>query len=107
MKKAPRGLAVLLAAMTAIGPFSIDTYLPAFPAMAAGLGATTIEVQQTLTAYLVPFAFMMLWHGALADALGRRRVLLVSFALFAGASLFCVFAGRIEYLCSTARRRSA
>jgi MFS transporter, DHA1 family, multidrug resistance protein len=98
MKKAPRGLAVLLAAMTAIGPFSIDTYLPAFPAMAVGLGATTIEVQQTLTAYLVPFAFMMLWHGALADALGRRRVLLVSFALFAVASLFCVFAGRIEHL---------
>jgi DHA1 family bicyclomycin/chloramphenicol resistance-like MFS transporter len=98
MKQAPRGLAVLLAAMTAIGPFSIDTYLPAFPAMATGLGATPIEVQQTLTAYLLPFAFMMLWHGALADALGRRRVLLTAFALYATASLFCVFATRIEYL---------
>jgi len=98
MKQAPRGMAVLLAAMTAIGPFSIDTYLPAFPAMATGLGATPIEVQQTLTAYLGPFAFMMLWHGALADALGRRRVLLVAFAVYAAASLFCAFSGRIEYL---------
>ena len=43
MKQAPRGMAVLLAAMTAIGPFSIDTYLPAFPAMATGLGATPIS----------------------------------------------------------------
>lgn len=95
---APRGLAVVLAAMTAIGPFSIDTYLPAFPAMAAGLGATPIEVQQTLSAYMATFSFMMLWHGALADAFGRRRVLLAAFALFAAASLFCAFATRIELL---------
>lgn len=96
--KAPRRLAFILAAMTAIGPFSIDTYLPAFPAMAAGLGATTVEVQQTLTAYMATFSFMMLWHGALADAFGRRRVLLAAFALFAAASLFCAFATRIELL---------
>lgn len=98
MNAAPRGLAVLLAAMTAIGPFSIDTYLPAFPAMAVGLGATTLEVQQTLSAYMATFSFMMLWHGALSDAFGRRRVLLVAFALFAAASLFCAFATRIEHL---------
>lgn len=98
MRTAPRGLAVLLAAMAAIGPFSIDTYLPAFPAIRAGLGASQIEVQQTLTFYLLPFSFMMLWHGALADALGRRKVLLAAYALFALASLFCVFAGSIEQL---------
>lgn len=98
MTKAPRGLAPLLAALAAIGPFSIDTYLPAFPAMGAALGASAVEVQQTLTAYLVPFAFMMLWHGALADALGRRRVLLGAYALYALASLFCVFATSIEML---------
>lgn len=98
MTRAPRGLAPLLAALAAIGPFSIDTYLPAFPAMAASLGASAIEVQQTLTAYLVPFAVMMLWHGALADALGRRRVLLWAYALYALASLFCVFASSIEML---------
>lgn len=98
MRKAPRGLAAMLAAMTAIGPFSIDTYLPAFPAIGAGLGASQIEVQQTLTAYLLPFSFMMLWHGALSDALGRRRVILAGLAIYTFASLFCVAAGRIEML---------
>lgn len=98
MRSAPRGLAPLLAALAAIGPFSIDTYLPAFPAIGKALAATPVAVQQTLTAYLVPFAFMMLWHGALADALGRRRVLLWAYALYALASLFCVFATDIGML---------
>lgn len=98
MKHSPRGLVVLLAAMTAVGPFSIDTYLPAFPAIGAGLGVSAEQVQHTLAAYLLPFAFMMLWHGALADALGRRRVLLASFAVYALASLVCALAGSMEML---------
>jgi MFS transporter, DHA1 family, multidrug resistance protein len=91
-------LAVLLAALSMIGPFSIDTYLPAFPAIARTFAATDLQVQQTLTAYLAPFAFMMLWHGALSDALGRRRVILWGLALYGAASLVCVFAHRIEML---------
>lgn len=81
-----------------IGPFSIDTYLPAFPAMRDSLGATQVELQQTLTAYLLTFALMILWHGALSDALGRRRVILVGLVLYVFASLICVFSTRIEYL---------
>jgi len=100
------GLAALLAALAMIGPFSIDTYLPAFPAIGTALGASPVAVQQTLTAYLVPFSLMIMWHGALSDALGRRRVILVGLALYVLASLFCVFgpqlfgspATRIEYL---------
>lgn len=95
---APRGLAPLLAAMTAIAPFSIDTYLPAFPEIGETLGATPVQVQQTLAVYMAAFAFMMLWHGALADALGRKRVLLAAFAVYAAASVFCAFAGGIEML---------
>ncbi len=91
-------MAALLAALAMIGPFSIDTYLPAFPAMSVSLGASQVEVQQTLTAYLLPFALMIMWHGALSDALGRRRVILVGLAVYVLASLFCVFATRIEYL---------
>jgi len=94
----PRSLSALLAALAMIGPFSIDTYLPAFPAMSASLGASTVEVQQTLTAFMVPFAFMMLWHGALSDALGRRSVILFGLAVYVLASLFCAFSTRIEYL---------
>ncbi|MCK6407195.1 MAG: multidrug effflux MFS transporter [Rhodocyclaceae bacterium] len=93
-----RTMALLLAALSALGPFSIDTYLPSFPEMAEKLGATQLQVQQTLTAYLIPFAAMALWHGALSDALGRRRVILWALALFALASAGCIFATRIEHL---------
>jgi MFS family permease len=65
-------IALLLAGLAALAPFSIDTYLPAFPAIAADLGASRLQVQQTFTAYLAPYAFMMLWHGTLSDAWGRR-----------------------------------
>ncbi len=91
-------MALLLASLGALGPFSIDTYLPSFPAIGESLGATPVEVQQTLTAYLIPFAIMALWHGAISDALGRRRVILVSLALFTLASAGCMFATRIEHL---------
>ena len=55
-------------------------------------------MQQTLTAFMLPFAFMMLWHGALSDALGRRRVILTGLAVYTLASLFCAFATSIEQL---------
>ncbi|MDQ5946529.1 MAG: transporter, family, multidrug resistance protein, partial [Pseudomonadota bacterium] len=77
-----RSIALLLAALSALGPFSIDTYLPSFPEMAENLNATPLQVQQTLSAYLIPFAVMALWHGAISDALGRRRVILWALALF-------------------------
>lgn len=95
---ATAGLAALLASLAMIGPFSIDTYLPAFPAMGAALDATPLEIQQTLTAYLAPFAVMMLWHGAISDALGRRRVILAGLAVYAASSLLCALAPSIEYL---------
>jgi DHA1 family bicyclomycin/chloramphenicol resistance-like MFS transporter len=93
-----RLLAVLLATLSALGPFSIDTYLPAFPEMGQSLGATPLQVQQTLTAYLLPFAIMTLWHGALSDALGRRRVILWALVLFGLASVGCTLATSIEQL---------
>lgn len=91
-------LPVLLAGLAMFGPFSIDTYLPAFQAIGASLNATQVEVQQTLTAFMLPFAFMMLWHGALSDALGRRRVILTGLAVYTCASVFCAFATSIEQL---------
>lgn len=91
-------MAMLLAALAALGPFSIDTYLPSFPEMAAGFGASALEVQQTLTAYLGAFAFMTLWHGALSDSFGRRRIILIGLVIYTLASLGCAFATRIEHL---------
>ena len=93
-----KGLALMLAALAMLGPFSVDTYLPAFPNIQATLHATPIEVQQTLTAYMFAFAFMMLWHGALSDAFGRRNIILGALCVFGVASLGCAAAHSVEYL---------
>jgi len=95
---APRRFVFLIAALGSLGPFAIDTYLPAMPAIGRDLGATPAQVQQTLSIYLLAFAAMTLWHGALSDALGRRRVLLAAFAVFAVASVGAATAGSIEAL---------
>ncbi|HEX5806304.1 MAG TPA: multidrug effflux MFS transporter [Macromonas sp.] len=94
----PHGFSLLLAGLAMLGPFSIDTYLPSFPDIATALNATQLQVQQTLTAYMVMFAVMILWHGSLSDALGRRRVILFGLGAYVLASLFCAFAVRIEML---------
>ena len=92
------GLATLLAALSMLGPFSIDAYLPAFPQIQAQLAATPLQVQQTLTAYMLAFAGMVLWHGALSDAFGRRNVILVALVVFAIGSFGCASASSVEYL---------
>ena len=97
--KAPRwALAVLLAVLGMLGPFSIDTYIPAFSGIASALGATPVEMQQTLSAYLFGFAFMSLFHGALADSFGRRPVILWGIAIFTLASIGCALAQTIGQL---------
>jgi DHA1 family bicyclomycin/chloramphenicol resistance-like MFS transporter len=97
--RAPRwALSVLLACLAMVGPFSIDTYLPAFSGIAAALDATPVQMQQTLSAYLLGFAFMNLFHGALSDCFGRRPVVLIGLAIFTGASVGCAVAGSIGQL---------
>lgn len=91
-------LAVMLAGLAMLGPFSVDTYLPAFPDIEQTLDSDLIAVQQTLTAYMLSFAIMILWHGALSDAFGRRNIVLVSLAVFAIGSLGCAASHSIEYL---------
>jgi len=97
--QAPRwALAVLLAVLGMLGPFSIDTYIPAFSGIAQSIGATPAEMQQTLSAYLFGFAFMNLFHGALSDSFGRRPVVLWGLAVFTLASLGCALSQNITQL---------
>ena len=86
------GLAALLAFLSMLSPFSIDTFFPSFPAIAQEFSLTALQLQQTLTAYLVPYGVTMLLHGPLSDAYGRRRVILVGVSLFTVASLACALA---------------
>jgi len=97
--RAPRwALALLLACLGMLGPFSIDTYLPAFSGIAASIGATPVEMQQTLSAYLFGFAVMNLFHGALSDSFGRRPVVLWGVAIFTLASAGCALSQHIGTL---------
>lgn len=97
--RAPRwALAVLLATLGMLGPFSIDTYIPAFAGIATSLDATPLQMQQTLSAYLFGFAFMSLFHGALSDSVGRRPVVLWGLAAFTLASMGCALSQSIGQL---------
>ncbi len=91
-------LAVLLACLGMIGPFSIDTYIPAFEGIARSLQATPVQMQQTLSAYLFGFAILNLFHGALSDSLGRRPVILWGIAVFTLASVGCALSQSIGQL---------
>jgi DHA1 family bicyclomycin/chloramphenicol resistance-like MFS transporter len=89
---------VLLAALAMIGPFSVDTYLPSFPSIQAEFKVSQVQVQQTLSVYLLGFAVMTLFHGTLSDSFGRRPVILVNLLLFVLASVGCALAGSFEQL---------
>lgn len=92
------GLAALLAFLSMVSPFALDTFFPSFPAIAQEFSLSALQLQQTLTAYLVPYGLTMLLHGPLSDAYGRRRVVLVGVSLFALASLACAFAPSFGWL---------
>jgi MFS transporter, DHA1 family, multidrug resistance protein len=91
-------LAAILATISAIGPLSTDTYLPSMREIGRDFSASPILVQQTLTAYIFPFALMTLWHGAVSDALGRRRVILATLAAFFLGSIGCMLSWNIHSL---------
>src|ERR687891_730643 len=96
---APRwAFAILLASLGMLGPFAVDTYLPAFSGIARSLDATPLQMQQTLSAYLFAFAFMNLFHGALSDSFGRRPVVLWGIAVFTIASAGCALSESIGQL---------
>lgn len=98
MKKHSIFLAYSLAALAALAPFAIDTYLPAFHIIGETLGANDVQVQQSLTFYLLPYAAMTLWHGAISDAIGRIPTIKWGLGIFIFASIGCAFAPNIEML---------
>jgi len=88
----PKGLIPVIGLVSMIGPFSIDAYLPSFPAIAQGLGVSLPALAQTLSVYLIAFAAATLVWGPLSDRFGRRRMLLTSLVLFVVASVGCALA---------------
>ena len=100
-KPVPPALALIpfvLALLSMIGPFSIDTPFPAFSQMGEALDVSSGELQLVVTAYMLAFASMSIFHGPLSDAIGRRPVIVWSLLAYAVASVACAFAPTLEWL---------
>jgi MFS transporter, DHA1 family, multidrug resistance protein len=91
-------LTALLALLTAIGPLSVDLYLPSLPDIGRSLAASAADVQLTISSYLIGFALGQIVHGPLSDRYGRKPVMLAALIVFAVATLACALAPTIETL---------
>ncbi len=97
-KLSPLLLSVVLASLAALAPFAIDTYLPAFTALETDLAAQPVALQQSLTFYLLPYAIMTLWHGAISDSIGRITTIKWGLGIFVLASIGCALAKDVQTL---------
>lgn len=93
-----RQFILILGALAAIGPLSIDMYLPSLPAIGQTLGADAASVQLTVTSYFIGLAFGQLAYGPISDRIGRKPPLLFGLALFTLASIGCMFARDVNAL---------
>ncbi|SFX18882.1 Bcr/CflA family multidrug efflux MFS transporter [Marinospirillum alkaliphilum] len=94
----PHRLIVLLAALVAFGPLSIDMYLPSLPLIAEELSASQADIQLTISSFLVGLFIGMLFYGPLSDKVGRRPLLLGGICLYLLASIGCLLASSAEWL---------
>jgi len=88
----------ILGALATISAFSIDMYLPGFPAIAADLGTTIDKVQLSLTAYLIGIAVGQLFYGPLLDRFGRKNPLYIGLLIYIVASIGCAYAESVNFL---------
>lgn len=94
----PKLVLPILAAIIAVGPFSLDAYLPAFPYIAVDLSISPIAVGYSLSAYLVGMAIGQIFGGPISDQIGRRKVAATGMTLFVLASFAILFTQNLEYL---------
>src|SRR5205085_6837712 len=88
----------LIAGLASIGPFSVSLYLPALPALAEALGASSAEGQLTLTLYLAGFAVAQLVYGPASDRIGRRPTMIAGLVVYVSASLIAAAAPSVSML---------
>ncbi len=91
-------LIIILGALTALAPFSIDMYLPGFPAIAKDLRSTIAEVSLSLSSFFIGVSAGQLLYGPLLDRFGRKRPLHIGLVVYLMASLGCVFVTTVEAL---------
>jgi DHA1 family bicyclomycin/chloramphenicol resistance-like MFS transporter len=93
-----RAFVILLGALTAFDPLSIDMYLPAFPRIQKDLGTTYAAVELSLSAFFIGMATGQLVYGPLADRFGRKKPLLFGMLIYMCATLGCAFSTNIAML---------
>ena len=99
MDQRSRSLIVLIVgALAAIGPFSVDMYLPGFPAIARDLKTDVATVEYTLTSYFIGFSLGQLMLGPILDRYGRKRPLMAGLFVYIAAAIGCVFSPTIHAL---------
>ena len=91
-------LSLIVAMLAMLAPFTIDTYLPSFPDIAGDLVATPLQMQQTMSLYLLAFAVSTLFYGPLSDSLGRKRIATVALLIYVVSSIGCALALNIDQL---------
>lgn len=100
MSKASASVALIyiLAAIIALGPLSVDLYLPAMPAMREFFASSVSQVQLTLSSYLLGFSIFHLLCGPLSDRFGRKPILILGLSLYVLMSVFCALSETVEEL---------
>jgi len=88
----------ILGLLAAIGPFSIDMYLPAFPAIAADLNTSIPKVSLSLSSYFIGVSTGQFIYGPLLDKVGRKKPLYCGLVIYFAASLCCLFASSVNAL---------
>src|SRR5262245_18829273 len=94
----PWYLIFFFGALAALGPLSIDAYLPGIPAMASAFGVSVVSLQNTLNVFLVGYAIGQFFGGALSDQVGRKRVGYAGLAVYLLASIAIAFASSVEQM---------
>lgn len=88
----------VLAAITALGPFAVDAYLPAFPAIAAALAVDPVLLTQTVSAYFIGLSAGGLLGGPISDQIGRRPVAILGLVVIGIASLLIPLVTSLEQM---------
>lgn len=97
-KKELNKVVILLGVLSALGPFSIDMYLPGFPAIAEDLNTTIPKVGYSLTSYFVGISVGQLLYGPIVDRFGRRKPLIFGLLLYTVAAICCALSPTINWL---------
>ncbi len=90
--------ALVLGLLSTVGPFSIDMYLPAMPAIGVELGADVATTQMTLIAFFLAFGMSQLVYGPLADQVGRKPPIYLGLSIYIVATMACALAPTIGWL---------